>query len=75
MSSRGTGPGGLSIRDVLTLIQTAGGTLAGADVVEYNPRQDFGGITATVAAKIVKEIAGRMLTEVAVAARMRTESD
>jgi arginase family enzyme len=35
----------------------------GADVVEYNPRQDLGGITATVAAKIVKEIAGRMLAE------------
>jgi arginase family enzyme len=32
-------------------------------VVEYNPRQDLGGVTATVAAKIVKELAGRMLGE------------
>jgi arginase len=54
-------PGGLSVRDVLTLVQDAGGTLVGADVVEYNPRQDLGGVTATVAAKIVKEVAGRML--------------
>jgi arginase len=54
-------PGGLSVRDVLTLVQGSGGTLVGADVVEYNPRQDLGGVTATVAAKMVKEIAGRML--------------
>jgi arginase len=54
-------PGGLSVREVLTLVQDAGGTLVGADVVEYNPRQDLGGVTATVAAKIVKEVAGRML--------------
>jgi arginase family enzyme len=56
-------PGGLSVREVLSLVQETGGTLVGADVVEYNPRQDLGGITATVAAKIVKEIAGRMLAE------------
>jgi arginase len=55
-------PGGLSVRDVLSLVQDSGGTLVGADVVEYNPRRDLGGVTATVAAKIVKEIAGRMLT-------------
>jgi arginase family protein len=54
-------PGGLSVRDVLTLVQGVKGTLVGADVVEYNPRQDVAGTTATVAAKIVKEIAGRML--------------
>ena len=54
-------PGGLSVRDVLTLVQDVGGTVVGADVVEYNPRQDLGGVTATVAAKIVKELAGRML--------------
>jgi arginase len=54
-------PGGLSVRDVLTLVQSSGGTLTGADVVEYNPTQDFAGVTAAVAAKIVKEVAGRML--------------
>ena len=56
-------PGGLSVRDVLTLVQEARGTIVGADVVEYNPRQDLGGLTATVAAKIVKEVAGRMLRD------------
>jgi arginase len=58
-------PGGLSVRDVLSIIQQLSGTLVGADVVEYNPKQDIGGVTAVVAAKIVKEIAGRMLGEVA----------
>jgi arginase len=56
-------PGGLSVRDVLGLVQDAGGTLMGADVVEYNPHQDLGGLTATVAAKIVKEVADRMLSK------------
>jgi arginase len=57
-------PGGLATREVLGLIQDLGGGLVGADVVEYNPDRDVGGMTATVAAKIVKEIAGRMMAEV-----------
>jgi arginase len=56
-------PGGLSVREVLSIIQDARGTLVGADVVEYNPGQDLGGVTATVAAKIVKEIASRILAD------------
>jgi arginase family enzyme len=56
-------PGGLSVRDVIDLVQAIGGRLAGADVVEYNPGQDVGGITAAVAAKIVREIAGRMIAD------------
>jgi arginase family enzyme len=56
-------PGGLSVRDVLTLVQDTGGTLVGADVVEYNPIQDLASMTATVAAKIVKEVVGRMLAD------------
>ena len=54
-------PGGLTVRDVLAMIQDLPGPLAGADVVEYNPEQDQGGVTAQVAAKLVKEIAARML--------------
>jgi arginase family enzyme len=53
--------GGLSVRDVLDVIQEMSGTLVGADIVECNPVVDPGGLTATVAAKFVKEIAGRML--------------
>lgn len=53
-------PGGLSTREVIGLIQGITGPFVGADVVEYNPLQDSGEITARVAAKLVKEIAGRM---------------
>lgn len=56
-------PGGLSLREVLTVIQNLPGTLVGADVVEYNPRQDLGGVTAAVAGKLVKELAGRMMQD------------
>jgi agmatinase len=54
-------PGGLTVRDVLSLIGSLPSPFVGADVVEYNPVQDVNGATAAVAAKCVKEIAGRML--------------
>ena len=54
-------PGGLSTRDVLGVIQGLTGNLVGADVVEYNPERDPQGITSMVAAKLLKEILGRML--------------
>jgi arginase len=55
-------PGGLTTREVIALIQRLPGPIVGADVVELNPREDPSGITAIVAAKLVKEIAARMLT-------------
>lgn len=54
-------PGGLTVRDVLGVIQNSEGVLVGADIVEFNPSRDVGGLTAHVAAKLVKEIAARML--------------
>ena len=54
-------PGGLSVREVLSLVQDCGGPLIGADVVEFNPSRDRSGMTAIVAAKLVKELAGRMM--------------
>lgn len=54
-------PGGLSSRDVLTLIQSLSGPVVGADIVELNPSQDPGEITAPLCAKLVKELADRML--------------
>lgn len=54
-------PGGLTVREVLTLIQSLPGPFVGADVVELNPRRDLDGVTAAVAAKLVREIASRML--------------
>ena len=56
-------PGGLTVREVIGLVQQVGGSLVGADIVEYNPRQDIADVTATVAAKLVKEVAGRMLVD------------
>jgi agmatinase len=54
-------PGGLSVRDVIALVQALPSPPVGADVVEFNPSQDAAGLTAQVAAKLVKELAGRML--------------
>lgn len=53
-------PGGLTVREALSLIQALPDPFVGADVVEYNPLCDTQGVTAQVAAKLVKEIAGRM---------------
>jgi agmatinase len=54
-------PGGLSTRDVLAVLHRVGAPIVGADVVEYNPTRDHAGMTAAVAAKFVKELAGLML--------------
>ncbi len=54
-------PGGLSPRQVIDLIHTIGQPIVGADIVEYNPRWDISNMTATVAAKLLKEIAGMMV--------------
>lgn len=54
-------PGGLTVRDVIGLVQNIGGVVIGADIVEFNPSRDVGGLTAHVAAKLVKEVAARML--------------
>jgi arginase len=54
-------PGGLSTREVIRLIQGLPGPLVGADIVEFNPKQDPAGITAVAAAKLLKEIAGKMI--------------
>ena len=54
-------PGGLSVRELLSVLQAPSGPIVGADVVEFNPDQDPLGLTAPVCAKLVKELAGRML--------------
>lgn len=54
-------PGGLTTREVLDLIHACAGHLVAADVVEYNPRFDISYLTADVAAKLVRELAGVML--------------
>jgi arginase len=54
-------PGGLSTRQVIDLIHTLDQPIVGADIVEFNPRCDISNLTATVAAKLLKEIGGMML--------------
>jgi len=54
-------PGGLSTRDVLRLVQAVQGRVVGADIVELNPRRDPVDTTAMVGAKMVKELAAKML--------------
>ena len=56
-------PGGLTVRQVLDIIHGLDAPLAGADVVELNPLNDSTGLTAGVAAKVVKEIVAHMLME------------
>jgi arginase len=54
-------PGGLSVREVLDVIQSLPNPIVGADVVELNPLHDPSGVTATVAAKLIRELIGRMV--------------
>jgi agmatinase len=53
-------PGGLTVREVLDILGALRVSIAGADIVEYNPRNDLRDLTARVAAKFVKELAGLM---------------
>lgn len=55
-------PGGLSTRQALRLIQALDVPLAAADIVEFNPQVESQ-MTARVAAKVLKEIAGKMLAD------------
>jgi arginase len=56
-------PGGLTTRQAVNYLHGLPGPLVGADLVEFNPARDFSGLTATVAAKILKEILGIVLRE------------
>ncbi len=56
-------PGGMTVREALDVIDSLPGPIVGADVVELNPTRDLVDMTAMVAAKLVKEIAGAMLTQ------------
>lgn len=50
-------PGGLTPRDVIDCLLGLKANLVGADVVELNPIHDIHGMTAVLAAKLVKELA------------------
>jgi len=54
-------PGGLTTREAISYIHALPGPIIGADIVEFNPVHDATGLTAMVAAKILKELLGKML--------------
>ena len=53
-------PGGMSVREVLNVIQGLCVPIVGADIVEYNPIRDHQNQTAMVCSKILKEISAAM---------------
>lgn len=56
-------PGGMSVREAIAHLHAIEGTIVGVDLVEYNPVRDSSGITAMVAAKILKELLGKMIAQ------------
>jgi agmatinase len=54
-------PGGLTSRQVLDLIHNLKARIVAFDLVELNPCQDVAGITAALAFKLLKEIAGKIV--------------
>jgi len=56
-------PGGLSTRQAIDIIQRLRGKVVGADIVEFNPRMDPLHVTGTVCAKLLKEIAAKIVSQ------------
>jgi agmatinase len=54
-------PGGMSVREVLAHWTAITGNIVGADIVEFNPAQDVSNMTSIVAAKLLKEMLGKMI--------------
>ncbi|MDI6849447.1 MAG: agmatinase [Candidatus Saccharicenans sp.] len=54
-------PGGLTSRQVLDLIQNLKARIVAFDIVELNPGRDISEITASLAFKLIKEIAGKIV--------------
>ncbi|MEY5006807.1 MAG: hypothetical protein RL764_123 [Pseudomonadota bacterium] len=50
-------PGGLFVRDILKVLDRQTAPMIGADIVEFNPNEAQGPLSAVTAAKFVKELA------------------
>lgn len=48
-------PGGLTVREVLGILNRQTAPIVGVDIVELNPTRDLNGVTAILAAKLVRE--------------------
>ncbi len=55
-------PGGLTLREVLAVLRRQTAPIVGADIVEYNPRFDSHECTAILAAKLLREVAARAVS-------------
>ena len=56
-------PGGPSVREFLQVLHRVRAPIVGADIVELNPGRDLNAVTATLAAKLVKELASLTVQE------------
>ncbi|MBL4514433.1 agmatinase [Klebsiella pneumoniae] len=56
-------PGGMSVRELIRSLHAINAPVVGADVVEFNPQRDFQGQTAMVGAKLIKELAAKVLIQ------------
>jgi agmatinase len=54
-------PGGLTSRELISILQNLRANIIGADLVEFNPTRDPSGITAMLAAKLFKEMLDLLL--------------
>jgi arginase len=56
-------PGGMTVRQLLSIVQGIEAPIVAADVVELNPRNDAAGVSAFAAAKILREVLGVMVSQ------------
>jgi agmatinase len=54
-------PGGMTSRELISIIQNIEAPIVGADIVELNPNRDVNNMTAMVAYKLFKELASKMI--------------
>jgi arginase family enzyme len=54
-------PGGFTPRQVIDTLLALEVDLVGADIVEFNPRRDVAQLTENLCAKLVKEIAAKII--------------
>lgn len=54
-------PGGMTTRQLISIIQKINVPIVGADIVELNPKRDINNATAMVAYKLFKELASKMI--------------
>ncbi len=54
-------PGGLTSRELITIIRSIPVSVVGADIVEYNPLRDINNMTAMLAYKLLKELVSKMM--------------